>query len=117
MSKEQNIKNLIADLKEIIFGETWARIESYHLIGKRLLEENLSSDLLTQVANELGKSTRTLYYAIDFAKKYPDINKLPAGKKITWRKIRNQLLAGKPIECPHTNKKQIIMCSSCGKRL
>ena len=112
--KEESYKSLIDDLKEIIFGGTWVMIEVQHQLGTRLLEEK---DLdLPRVAEDLGRSERTLYYAIQFAKEYPDINQLPKGKAITWRKIRNQLLSGKNLECEH-NWRSITLCSSCGKRL
>ena len=108
-------QDLISDLKEIIFGGTWSVILMYHELGVRLLEEK---DLqMTRVAEDLGRSERTLYYAIQFAKEYPDINKLPKGKAITWRQIRNQLLAGKSIDCSHEEVKEISICSHCGKRI
>src|SRR3990167_1856856 len=112
---DESYKNLIDDLKEIIFGGTWSVIQMYHELGVRLLEEK--SLHVTRVADDLGISERTLYYAIQFAKEYPDINKLPKGKAITWRQIRNQLLAGKSIDCEHENFKEITICSHCGKRI
>ena len=113
--KSDTYRDLISDLKEIIFGGSWSVIQMYHELGVRLLEEK---DLhVTRVAEDLNRSERTLYYAIQFAKEYPDINKLPKGKAITWRQIRNQLLAGKSIDCGHENFKEITICSHCGKRI
>ena len=112
---KQDFQDLIDDCKEILIGGNLAMIEMQHALGKRLCEEKNITEALTHVAVELNKSERSLWYSVEFYRAYPDMGKLPGGKKITWRIIRNQLLSGKNLECEHTFK-QITMCSSCGKR-
>ena len=113
---KQDFKDLVDDCKEIFIGGNLAMIEMQHALGKRLCEEKNITEALTHVAVELGKSERSLWYSVEFYRAYPDMGKVPGGKIITWRKIRNQLLSGKNLECEH-NWKSITICSSCGKRL
>jgi len=104
VKNEKWYQSLIDDCKSIlvegIFNYRWTLIETYHNLGKRILEDEPKmkqggSDLrktLTQVSNSLGKSERTIYRAVEFAQKYPDIQTLPEGKNISWHKICNNLL-------------------------
>lgn len=122
MEKIINVDNkyseLIGDLKEIIFGGTWAMIEMQHQLGKRILEEDEAvKTLVPHVAKDLNRSERSIYYAVQFAQKFPDINKLPEGKAITWRHIRNELLPGRQLECSHEETKEITICIHCGNRI
>ncbi|KKQ68589.1 MAG: hypothetical protein A2626_02820 [Candidatus Nealsonbacteria bacterium RIFCSPHIGHO2_01_FULL_38_55] len=55
-------------------------------------EKIYGKKILQRVAISLGKSERTIYQAVEFAQKYPDIQKLPEGKNISWHKICNNLL-------------------------
>jgi hypothetical protein len=63
----------------------WVLIEGYHALGKRILEDEPrmvrgGSDLrdtLSRVTKYLDKNERTLYRAIQFARKYPDLSLLP----------------------------------------
>ncbi len=96
--------NLIEECKDIIvetgFQSRWILIEGYHQVGTRILQENnnferakiYGQDILQHVANSLGKSQRTLYYAVQFAKMYPDLNLLPEGKNLSWSHIINKYL-------------------------
>jgi len=45
------------------------------------------------VSQSLNKSKRTIERAIQFAKKYPDLNKLPEGKNTNWHTICNKYLS------------------------
>ena len=47
---------------------------------------------MQRVAESLGKRPRTIYYAMQFAKKYPDLNLLPEGKATSWHHIINKYL-------------------------
>ena len=72
--------------------------EGYHSLGKRILIESekfgdlTMSDIATHVAKDVGKSKRTIQRAIQFARRYPDLDELPGGKNISWHKICNNLL-------------------------
>lgn len=97
-------KVLVDDCKSIIteceFTARWALVEGYHAIGKRILEENdnferakiYDKKIVACMRESLGKSESTIWRAIQFAKKYPDLGKLPGGKNISWFKICNELL-------------------------
>ena len=96
--------SLIEDLKDLIveteFTSRWALIEGYHGLGTRILQEKemferagLQNDQIVQrVANSLQRKPRTIYYAIQFAKTYPDLNLLPEGKDCSWHKVVNKYL-------------------------
>ena len=97
--------SLIEELADIItetgFTSRWALIEGYHAVGTRILQENdnferakiYNEQILQRIANSLGKSPRTLYYAVQFVRTYPDLNLLPEGKDCSWSKVVNKYLA------------------------
>ncbi len=95
---------LIEELQDIItetsFTSRWALVEGYHTVGVRILQENdnferakiYNEKILQRIAESLGKSERTLYYAVQFAKMYPDLSLLPEGKNLSWSHIVNKYL-------------------------
>lgn len=95
---------LIEELADIItetgFTSRWTLIEGYHQVGTRILKENenferakiYGKDIVQRIAESLGKSERTLYYAVQFAKTYPDLNLLPEGKNLSWSHVVNKYL-------------------------
>lgn len=95
---------LIEELADIItetgFTSRWTLIEGYHTVGTRILQENdnferakiYNEKILQRIAESLGKSERTLYYAVQFAKAYPDLSLLPEGKNLSWHHIINKYL-------------------------
>lgn len=94
------IEDCKAIITETIFTSRWALVEGYHNLGERILEDepkmkqggsNLS-ETLQQVAKFLQCSERTLYYSVQFVKKYPILDKVPEGKNITWKKIITKYL-------------------------
>tara|TARA_Y100000310_G_scaffold69685_1_gene65236 strand:- start:1540 stop:2430 length:891 start_codon:yes stop_codon:yes gene_type:complete len=115
-------QSLIEDCQGILIEGIWnyrlTLIKTYHLLGKRILEENdnfkreeiYGEKICSQVSNSLGKSRQTIQRAIQFYKKYPDLELLPEGKNISWHKICNVYLPKtkeKPIELPK-GKYQVI---------
>lgn len=113
---------LIEDCQGILTEGIWnyrlTLIKTYHLLGKRILEENdnfkreriYGERIANTVGESLGKSRQTIGYAIRFAKKYSDLDLLPEGKNISWHKICNQYLPEpkeKLIELPR-GKYQVI---------
>ncbi|MCX6577796.1 MAG: MT-A70 family methyltransferase, partial [Candidatus Aminicenantes bacterium] len=48
--------------------------------------------ILQGLAESLNVSKRTLYYAVEFARKYPRLDTVPEGKNITWNKIITKYL-------------------------
>ena len=71
------------------FSANWIKVETYHELGKRILDEiNRVEDVgvdkfLNGVAKDINRSVRTVYDAYRFAKKYPDLQLLPIGKNVT----------------------------------
>ena len=90
-------KNLITETE---FTARWTLIEGYHNLGVLILKENSNFERakiygqeITQcIAESLGKSERTINYAIRFAKEYPDLNLLPEAKNTSWSHIINKYL-------------------------
>ena len=119
---------LIEDLKSVItegvFNSNWTLLQTYHLVGKRILEEQKAqkisgSKLRHSVSRDLGKSVRTIQRACQFAEKFPDINELPEGKAITWSKITRKYLPEPKEQCSHDIHEEtikIFKCSLCGKQ-
>ena len=116
--------NFIDECKAIIveggFHSRWILIESYHALGKRILEENNNFErakiygdaIVKRIAESLGKSERTIYRSIQFVKKYPDLNSLPEGKSISWGKICKEYLPVKSEEKQKSIKE--VKCPNCG---
>ena len=117
---EQNWFNALveecqATLTESVFNSRWSLVEGYHHIGKRILEDvdkfKDDKEAVKRVATALQKSTRTIYQAVQFARKYPDLSTLPEGKNISWHKITNNLLP----EHKEKEEKEVELCPTCGK--
>ena len=99
--------SLIDDCKAIIteavFNSRWELICGYHALGKRIVtEERLvwnergNGKTLTDLSKFTGIGERDIYRAMQFYKKYPDVNQLSCGKNITWTKITSELLPAVP---------------------
>lgn len=102
---------LLNDCKEIIteFGFThrWSLIEMYWSLGKRIdLEKSVT---VTQLADDLNKSVRTIQRSVQFYKMYPDLNMLPEGKNTSWHQICNKYLP----ETTTEKKPTYIECPQC----
>ena len=102
------IEECRAILTEAEFTARWTLLEAYHAIGKMIIAAGIPAQL---VAGELGKSERTIQYAVKFAETYPEIETLPGGKSMSWRKVIKLISEPKneapevkchhcPIHCP-----------------
>jgi hypothetical protein len=95
---------LLEDCRDIVveteFTSRWSLVEGYHSLGKRIIQETekldkmsqSGIDVISQVAADLKRSRRTVYYAIQFARECPDLNLLPEGKNTSWHHIINKYL-------------------------
>ena len=95
---------LIEDLTNLItektFTSRWELIDCYHQVGTRILQENdnferakiYGENILQGLAKSIGRSQRTLSYAVKFAKLYPDLNLFPEAKNTSWNHIINKYL-------------------------
>lgn len=112
------INELVEDCKDIwvehSFTSRWALIEGYHAIGERIIKENGNTEELVQhVAVGINRSTRSVYYAVQFAQKFPSLNLLPEGKNTLWRDIVHKYLP-EPKEDKPEKKNRMVICPSCG---
>jgi hypothetical protein len=110
--------DFIDELRQIFvegeFAHRWALIETYHKAGELIVSQGI--DNLQDVAQSIGRSERTLYYAVKFYEKFPDINIFPEGKNISWNKIVTTYLPDTKRDIEHEHQ-PITICSSCKKRI
>ncbi|MDE2098432.1 MAG: hypothetical protein KGL39_14360 [Patescibacteria group bacterium] len=108
-------------LKELEWRARSAVVEGYHHVGALILAQipenqksgNGLAHLIDRVARDIGKSTRTIQYAVKFAALVPDLEKMPAGydgKDVSWRRICHELIEGNE---PGKYKKKEVECPSC----
>lgn len=102
--KQEWYELLVDDCKAIIiekeFIARWSLVECYHEIGKRILEEYdnfnkadiYGKEIVKRVSLSLNKGIRIIQKSIQFATKYPILEKAPFGKNVTIRYIFNELL-------------------------
>jgi len=92
-------------------------------IGKFERAQIYGKQIVMLVSKSLNCSDRELYRCIQFRKKYPNLNELPEGKKISWHKIVNKYLPEKTkgdapaSSCPHRQVEILIRCARCRERL
>src|SRR4030042_5918806 len=93
------IEECKAIITEAVFTSRWSLVEGYWNLGKRIRDEqNLKRQdiygkkILSGLSNSIGVGERTVYRAIQAYDKFPDINKLPEGKNITWNKLITKYL-------------------------
>ena len=104
IENESFFTQLVEDCKDIVtessFASRWSLVEGYHLLGSRILQDEVK---LTQGGTELrkrlqylakyiSKRERSLYYAVEFVRKFPDLNALPEGKDTNWFRIVHKYL-------------------------
>jgi len=107
-------------ITEAIYISRWALVEGYHNLGKRILAEHdnferakiYGEKIVQGLAESLNMSSRILWYAIQFVQKYPDLNKVPEGKNITWNKIITKYLPTSKEYKPEVES--YIECPKCG---
>lgn len=91
------IKSKIAEVAEEIkqckietsFNVRWEVIKMHNFVGKLLVDnfgENLAEALPT-LARKCGWSDRSLYRSAQFYREYPDIEKIPGGKSVSFNSL------------------------------
>ena len=116
------IEQCQATITEYSFQSRWALVEGYHELGKLILAENdnferakiYGKKIVATVAESLGKSERTIYRAVQFAREYPDLNMLPEGKDTSWHDICVKYLPVKGEKKEKPVKGVIVECPKCG---
>ena len=92
------VEDVEAIYTEYKYNAQQVLIAGYHAIGTRILEERSNfnklgvkhpQQMLELVSKALGKSDRTLRYAVKFVDKHPDLNAYleKQGKNVSWRGI------------------------------
>jgi len=96
------------------FTSRWSLIEGYHLIGSMIIEQGSSygENLVGRVAKHIGKSERTVRYAVDLASHFESLDDLPEGKNISWYGIIKKYLTTSTGE--KVKRVKLIKCPKCG---
>jgi len=89
-------EDLVLDLRKIALEGI---VRAKHAIGKRILldfekfgQPEYGERRIEGLAEDLQTNPREIYRCIQFAKKYPELEKCPGGTQLSWRKIKNELL-------------------------
>ena len=109
------LQSIIDDIRSTIveaqFTARWVLVEGYHTIGKRLQGVKNKRQIIVTVTQQTGIKERNLYRAIQFYEMYPDLNKLPEGKNVSWHKICNEYLPEPKDKEPEP---ETCTCPTCG---
>ena len=90
-----------AIVTEAVHNSRWELIIGHHALGRRIVTDpdyqrnsNGNGKVLQALAEDIGQSERTIYYSIKCFEKYPDPQKIPGGKNISWTKVTKLLTDG-----------------------
>lgn len=97
-------ESLLDDCRAIIteseFNSRMELVVGYHQLGMRIATDEGykkaakgNRDVCKGIANNLGKSERLIYLAIQFYTKYPDLELLSEGKNLSWTMIVKKYLS------------------------
>jgi len=86
-----------AIIDKAVFNSRMELIEGYWEVGQRIREYRKGevTKLLQDLSLDLNKSERTLWYAVQFYDKFPElkmIETLEEGKNLSWNKIITKYL-------------------------
>ena len=119
--------HLVTDCKAIVTERLYRSrqeiIEGWHEIGQRIAtDENYqkhargNGKIKDKLAADIGASVQSLYYAIQFYNKYPELSKglesFSEGKNISWTKITKNYL---PAPERTRAEPEVCICPHCGK--
>ena len=94
---------LVDDCKAImtegIFNSRWTLLETYHQLGERIVTDNnfdrkevYGKKIIAGLRESLRTSESTIWRAVQFYEKYPQLETVPEGKNISWNKIITKYL-------------------------
>ena len=84
------VEDCKAIVTEAVFTSRWALVEGYHQLGERIVtDENYSRHARDRnYVSRLTLSTeipeRTIWRAIQFYNKYPELEEVPEGKNVSF---------------------------------
>lgn len=101
------IEDCHAIITERVYRARQELIECWHEVGERIVtEKNLkwkakgNGEIIQRLAADVGVSAKSIYQAIQFYKKYPDVSHAcetwEEGKNISWKKITEKYLPEPP---------------------
>lgn len=106
------VDDCAAIITEAVHNSRWELIVGYHALGRRIVTDNDyqrhangNGKLCKTLAEDIGQSERTLYYAIQFYNKFPDPDEWPFDKNISWTKITKLLPDGHHTEARSFNQR------------
>ena len=119
-----NYKGLVDDCKGILteggFIARMSRIEVYHTLGGRIVEDSNykkykkgNKELIKKLASDIQTSHRLLYYAVKFYQMFPDLSLLPEGKNVSWTEVVSTYLTTKK-ERKDKELQPNTECPKCG---
>jgi len=83
-----------AIVTEAVHNSRWELIVGYHALGKRIVTDEEyqrhshgNGKLCKALAEDIGQSERTVYYAVQFYEKFPNPELWPFDKNMSWTKI------------------------------
>ena len=109
----QLAEDIDAIIDKAVFNSRMELIEGYWEVGQRIrqFKQGSVTTLLQDLALDIGKSERTLWYAVQFYDKFPNlqlVGSLEEGKNLSWNKIITKYLPDgkkekepKYYRCPH----------------
>ncbi len=121
------VEEMSATITERSFNARWETVQCYHEIGTAILKENdnferckiYGQQIVQTVAEFLNKKPRVIYYAVQFAKMFPDIDSLKEGKNVSWSKICKEILPRHSTDCSHAEREKVTIeiCKKCKKKI
>ena len=118
----QLIDDCQAIVTESVFASRWALVEGHWLLGQRIEQESKKASitkLTASLAVALKMSERTLWYAVQFYRQYPQLDTVPEGKNISWNKLITKYLPAPKEKDDHEcdwEDEIYERCKICGKK-
>jgi len=125
---EALVEECKAALTEAVFTSRWAIVEGHWHLGESVdqyAKEYPISKFAKKLAGDLSIAERTIWYAVQFYRKFPELDKVPEGKNITWTKLCTRYLPESvegseskidEKECDHEWERILTYkCKKCGK--
>lgn len=122
--QEQWFQNLTDDCRSLIVeartASTWTIICAYHAIGSAInsYKEEFDSKGMNalQIADKVGMAMKVsrcyIYDAMRFASKFPDLERFPGDKSMTWSRVRCEYLIEKGVRGGSGKR----TCPQCGHK-
>jgi hypothetical protein len=110
------VDDVVSAFKEKLYNSRSELIEGHWMVGQLIREypEEATTKFLQDLAVDTGISERTFWYALKLFDTYPDLQKLPEGKNISWNKLVTKYLTEPQKEEFKVVDQNLIKCPNCG---